>query len=86
VTRSWPRKRTRSPTADAAAAEGDTLSDRVKPLEGTAERLGTRRRMREFRLPSAHPFKALRLQLVLGDERAEVVLDNLERLEHRPLS
>jgi hypothetical protein len=27
----------------------------------------------------------LRLQLVLGDDRAEVPLDNLERLEHRPL-
>ncbi len=27
----------------------------------------------------------LRLQLVLGDDRAEVSLDNLKRLEHRPL-
>jgi hypothetical protein len=27
----------------------------------------------------------VRLQLVLGDDRAEVSLDNLERLENRPL-
>ena len=34
---------------------------------------------------SADTFQTLRLQLVLGDDRAEVSLHDLERLENRPL-
>jgi hypothetical protein len=37
------------------------------------------------RLLSADIFQTLRLQLVLGADRAEVSLDDLERLENRPL-
>jgi hypothetical protein len=38
------------------------------------------------RLLSADTLQTLRLQLVPGDDRAEVSLDDLKRLENRPLS
>jgi septum formation topological specificity factor MinE len=41
--------------------------------------------MLEPRLLSADTLQSLRLQLVIGDDRAEVSLHNLERLEDRPL-
>jgi hypothetical protein len=62
-----------------------TLSDRGELLDGVAERLGALRGKLEPPLLSADTFQTLCLQLVLGDDRAEVSLDNLERLEDRPL-
>jgi hypothetical protein len=41
--------------------------------------------MLEPRLLSADPFQTLRLQLVIGDDRAEVLLHRFERLENGAL-
>ena len=62
-----------------------TLSDRGELLDGVAERLGALRGMLEPRLLSADPFQRFRLQLVIGDDRAEVLLHHVERLENGAL-
>jgi 4a-hydroxytetrahydrobiopterin dehydratase len=69
-----------------------TLSDRGElpdALPSDAKRCGDARAgVRSPPTPSkrsAYTFETLRLQLVLGDDRAEVSLYDLERLENRPL-
>jgi hypothetical protein len=61
-----------------------TLSERDKfstPLPSDSEPSG----IFEPRLLFADTLQTVRLQLVLGDDRAEVSLDDLKRLENRPL-
>jgi hypothetical protein len=62
-----------------------TLSDRRELFDGVAERLGPYGRCSGRDCSNADSFQTPRLQLVLGDDRAEVSLDNLERLENWPL-
>ncbi len=62
-----------------------TLSERDELLGGIAKRPGALRGTLEPRLLPADTVHKLRLQLVLGDDRAEVSLDDLERLENWPL-
>ncbi len=72
-------------TPQDAPTTAQTLSDRGELLDGVAERLGALRGMLEPRLLFADPLQTLRLQLVIGDDRAEVLLHHVERLENGAL-
>jgi len=63
------------------ADDGSNAERRGELLDGVAERLGALR-MLEPRLLFADTFQRFRLQLVIEDDRAEVLLHHFERLEN----